>query len=54
MLAQKSNKQHDLISNRIYCRMDLIKDEHVNGLMLPDGSADGENYYGDNSGKQQK
>jgi len=36
MFTQKSNKQHDLIVDRIHPWLYLIKDQHVKGLVFPD------------------
>lgn len=39
VLAQECDEQHDLIVDRIDAGFDLVKDHHVDGLMLSYGFA---------------
>ena len=34
MFAEKRNKQHDLTVHRTHSGLDLIKDQHINGLVF--------------------
>jgi hypothetical protein len=43
VFTQKSNKQHDLIVDRIYAWFDLIKDQHIDRFVFPYRFANREN-----------